>query len=1283
MFDKNGRCEVVDSPGFAKDLVENFRWLMDAFSGKTNDEDRKRVIYNMVETAQHGYKKTVSALLYGILTEDDHTKYYDHICDHDKDSYGYLISLINQIVRYRGFALYSRRTIDRILWLVTIIIDDNRDTTVNAQPGLYEVCENLLRQIRGGDNSEPNIWLCEKMLELLKRESLAREHDRFDQLRTREAQFCKVIFDNHYNVCFKIGRDLYRLLLEVSNIPDFAAIYSNLDHNAKLLMIRKPTVEYCLSSRLTSDEKARLTSYLENHTPKAFPRKFDPFFRDFLISGYTLSDIIRWICGAFRSAKPNSEYQRHQLISAMITYARDKEPSNEATKQSIMLLSKAALILDWLSFDRSSQNINDNLINIDSYRTDSQLGPELIEYLGSSISNFLPGFDPEIRENVRVAAQTVLRRNIMTMDDLNTIRNKANDGRAASRIILELWGSNKQTELEPINIQPTITRLNSLNNPQFGIHQLHNQASSSPSASYSSKIQTDPPQSHASAAQIQPLSNRIQPAPSSSNTPQKLVPPVISQSMSLPTLSQQSFQQQSPSLPPRQQLTPLNQAAGALHSRPLNHSGSTSNSDQQNSRRTSVKYDSLSMQSSPLVQPTQQDLPVSVPRQQIPPTSALKPSDQKTPIDNSKKLRMWLYLSALPNFEKAIQNNNIDDSLENLKNIFEIFLKSVDLGFPNSPHFKELPEKLANPLCNSINFDELKNCYDLSKRLLKIEPSGRNLFNLLLSWIFQWKTEPNDNNSNKYKAFELLRLIINYAKQTDASNEIHAKARSKLMMRSQFSGLHDTSGVLLDTMGSININLPEAIELYTTYLKFEISREKTSSNAEEEFKQRWLEDLTLLQENENSVFLSMVPLLLKFWPNVFVGTPRFIYMIVSGVNPAIIYKFETDLRQQKYKIIGDIEGVDSILACALEWDSFEQIYLFNLIRSEYGNDVNQTEKFMRTSVYLKSLDPLTHPEALSGLIWLLETVSPTVKIIEALFEIMISTTTDEARFEIINYINSIFHVWQKNGATRTLALKSSLEIFFDNLNNEDNIDKTADLIKATVDLMDDLWKKSHPALKRGLSSLQPKVETLAALIGAQIKFSNSVEEFSDDKHMEFEENDDGNNGNSRSGGLPISKQTKSQDRQLRSTTVQSRNTANEPTTTSTSDGEENEEETTPPPVLPTKRVKRKIIVTSSEEEQEAEQPSNRKNRSSRARSLAQRTTPQTSRHKNVSNNGELSIEEDSSTQNKTPRSRTRALSSQTTSSRSTMNTSQLSGGKRKTTIPTASRKKQPKVSEES
>ncbi|CAG8720164.1 8148_t:CDS:10 [Dentiscutata erythropus] len=404
------------------------------------------------------------------------------------------------------------------------------------------------------------------------------------------------------------------------------------------------------------------------------------------------------------------------------------------------------------------------------------------------------------------------------------------------------------------------------------------------------------------------------------------------------------------------------------------------------------------------------------------------------------------------------------------------------------------------------------------------------------------------------------------------------EAMKFIQKRSQSSGLHDTLSVLLDTMGSININLPDAIELYTTYLKFEFIREKTLSNVEE-FKQRWLENcMFFLHENKNSVFLSMVPQLLKFWPNIFVGTPQFIYIIASGINSAITIKIQGYRRRRRRRFYPWI------------------------------NNVNQTEKFMSTSVYLKSLDPLSA-------VWLLETVSPTVKIIEALFEIMISTTTDEARFEIINYINSTFHSWQKNETP-------------------------------AIDLMDDLWKKPHPALKRGLLSLQPKVKTIAASIGIQIKFSNLVEEISDDKHIELEENDDG------IMAIPVLVYFQYQNNRRIASYV----------------------------LRPCSLVT-KIIVTSSEEE--VKQPNNQKNRSSRAaRYLAQRTTPQTSRHKSASSNIELPIE-DGSTQNKTPRSRTRAVTAQTMSLRSTINTSQLSGGKRKSTIPTASWKKQPKVPEES
>ncbi|CAG8743778.1 14323_t:CDS:2 [Dentiscutata erythropus] len=199
-------------------------------------------------------------------------------------------------------------------------------------------------------------------------------------------------------------------------------------------------------------------------------------------------------------------------------------------------------------------------------------------------------------------------------------------------------------------------------------------------------------------------------------------------------------------------------------------------------------------------------------------------------------------------------------------------------------------------------------------------------------------------------------------------------------------------------------------------------------------------------------------------------------------------------------------------------------------------------------------------------------------------------------------------------------------MFFDNLNIGGSTNKTADLIRAAVDLIDDLWKKSHPVLKR-------------TSIGIQIKFSNLVEEISDDKHMELEEK------MVMMGIMAIQFWCIANIKTIEG--LPSHNSANEPTTTSTSDREENEKKNA---------LKENLLLLHL-----------KKNK----------------KHKSTSSNIKLLIEEDGSTQIKTPRSRTKAVIAQIMSSRSTMNTSQLSGDKRKSTILTALWKKQPKVSEES
>lgn len=95
---------------------------------------------------------------------------------------------------------------------------------------------------------------------------------------------------------------------------------------------------------------------------------------------------------------------------------------------------------------------------------------------------------------------------------------------------------------------------------------------------------------------------------------------------------------------------------------------------------------------------------------------------------------------------------------------------------PNSPHLTDLPSFIGPDICRTLNFDELNGCFDLNSECLEINPSKQNLFNCLVSWVFDHKDEPSRNDSPKFKSFEMYRLIIK------KDEKVHAEGRLKLLV---------------------------------------------------------------------------------------------------------------------------------------------------------------------------------------------------------------------------------------------------------------------------------------------------------------------------------------------------------------------------------------------------------------------------------------------------------------------------------------------------------------------
>ena len=88
-----------------------------------------------------------------------------------------------------------------------------------------------------------------------------------------------------------------------------------------------------------------------------------------------------------------------------------------------------------------------------------------------------------------------------------------------------------------------------------------------------------------------------------------------------------------------------------------------------------------------------------------------------------------------------------------------------------SNHATELKANLE-----AVNFDELKNCFNLNSESLEIDPSKQNLFNCLVSWVFNHKDKPSKNDSPKFKSFEMYRLIVK------KDEKIRSEAKLKLLV---------------------------------------------------------------------------------------------------------------------------------------------------------------------------------------------------------------------------------------------------------------------------------------------------------------------------------------------------------------------------------------------------------------------------------------------------------------------------------------------------------------------
>lgn len=176
---------------------------------------------------------------------------------------------------------------DQVFWLISEL------TNLGAQhvDSLYLI---LMRQIRGGDTSQFNATLCDHILRLFElhkswletnpkvipfavytflRTIADHRTSQLQSLQQKEIRFVHMLMREKWMHCVPIGRDLVRVLKDLSTLPEFAQLWDDMvNHPHKLspkfggvqAMLNSPTPKDFLKCRLTPDVEHKLLFILQN-----------------------------------------------------------------------------------------------------------------------------------------------------------------------------------------------------------------------------------------------------------------------------------------------------------------------------------------------------------------------------------------------------------------------------------------------------------------------------------------------------------------------------------------------------------------------------------------------------------------------------------------------------------------------------------------------------------------------------------------------------------------------------------------------------------------------------------------------------------------------------------------------------------------------------------------------------------------------------------------------------------------------------------------------------------
>ncbi|XP_071686717.1 uncharacterized protein [Rutidosis leptorrhynchoides] len=388
-----------DKP-FATSLYESFQLL----------KPQLKPPFSLAILTQPQYLNLNSALLYAILTcEPHHVKIHlKHLHGIVTDGYSLFTSLVTKLVNELYQNLVENVKL-QLIWVVSELID------VNAV-GVEGLLVALLRQTRGGDFSDGNLWLCSELVGifLVKWECLV-ENEAFvvscglfvflrllgdhcrvslntkvEALKRKEIEFCVRVFKEEFRLCLKFGRDLVRLLQDLAHVPEFRDIWKDLLLHPnrfktfgfydilQLYQLRTSSRYFLL--RISPEMETHLR-FLLTHVKLGSQMRYQIWFRKKFINENesVLIDIVRFVCCAHHPSNKvilSNVTPRWAVIGWLLKCC---------SKNHVEANVKLALFYDWLFFNKEVDNVMNIepgiLLMINSVPKYADMTNNLLEFL--------------------------------------------------------------------------------------------------------------------------------------------------------------------------------------------------------------------------------------------------------------------------------------------------------------------------------------------------------------------------------------------------------------------------------------------------------------------------------------------------------------------------------------------------------------------------------------------------------------------------------------------------------------------------------------------------------------------------------------------------------------------------------------------------------------------------------------------------------------------------------------------------------------------------------------